>query len=238
MSWPAEWPLGLAHLAANLDRDLQRAARSAGGPAALWRCSAATLMGHLGLEARRAGEVQSARAAFDPGRTRRLLTDAGIHHLGRPEPRFPWRLAATFDPPFGLFLRGRVTAALACLNRGPVVALVGSRRATPPGRATARALAAALAERGAVVVSGLAQGIDAAAHEGALAAGGTTVSVLGCGVDVSYPRVNRLLAARIAAAGLLASEYWPGTRPAPWHFPARERLMRATMRLAGETRTP
>jgi len=232
---PAEWPLGLAHLAAQLDRDLQRAARSAGGPAALWRCSHAALVGHLGLDSARGREARAARAGFDPPAVRRLLAEAGIGHVGRPEPGFLAPLAAIYDPPFGLFLRGRAAPALARLGAGPVVALVGSRRATAPGRAMARALAAGLAERGAVVVSGLAQGIDAAAHEGALAADGTTVAVLGCGVDVSYPRANRLLAARIVADGLLVSEYWPGTRPAPWRFPARERLMRASMRLAGKT---
>ena len=104
---------------------------------------------------------------------------------------------------------------------------MGSRRATAAGRAPSRArLAAALAERGAVVVSGLAHGIDAAAHEGALAAGGVTVAVLGCGVDVPYPRRNRDLArADRRRSGMLISEYWPGTAPAPWRFPARNRIV-------------
>ena len=75
------------------------------------------------------------------------------------------------------------------------------------------------------MVSGLAHGIDAAAHEGALAAGGTTVAVLGSGVDVPYPRRNRELATRIVRGGMLASEYWPGTPPAPWRFPARNRIV-------------
>ncbi len=106
-----------------------------------------------------------------------------------------------------------------------MVAIVGSRRATPQGLALARDLAAALVERGAVIVSGLAHGIDAAAHEGALRAGGTTVAVLGCGVDVPYPRRNRDLARRIRERGALVSEYWPGTPPAPWRFPARNRIV-------------
>ncbi len=76
-----------------------------------------------------------------------------------------------------------------------------------------------------MVVSGLAHGIDAAAHEGALRAGGTTVAVLGCGVDVPYPRRNRDLAARILERGALVSEFWPGTPPAPWRFPARNRIV-------------
>lgn len=75
------------------------------------------------------------------------------------------------------------------------------------------------------MVSGLAHGIDAASHEGALDAGGPTVAVLGCGIDVAYPRRNRALAARIRESGLLLSEYWPGTPPAPWRFPARNRIV-------------
>ena len=75
------------------------------------------------------------------------------------------------------------------------------------------------------MVSGLALGIDGAAHEGALAGGGVTLAVLGSGVDVVHPRRHRDLARRIAAAGLLVSEYWPGTPPAPWRFPARNRLI-------------
>ena len=93
------------------------------------------------------------------------------------------------------------------------MAIVGSRRATAAGRALARDVAGGLAERGAVVVSGLAHGIDAAAHEGALAAGGATVAVLGCGVDVPYPRRNRVLAARIADTGMLCRSTGPARRP-------------------------
>src|SRR6185437_8793823 len=85
-----------------------------------------------------------------------------------------------------------------------------------------------VADSGGVVVSGLALGIDAAAHRGALAAGGVTVAVLGCGVDVVYPRSNRAVFEQIREAGLLVSEYPPGTRPATWRFPARERRARST----------
>ena len=91
----------------------------------------------------------------------------------------------------------------------------------------ARRLAAGVAESGGLVVSGLALGVDAAAHDGALSAGGVTVAVLGCGVDVAYPRTNRRLYGRIRESGLLLSEYPPGTPPAPWRFPARNRLIAA-----------
>ncbi|MGI9538572.1 MAG: DNA-processing protein DprA, partial [Miltoncostaeaceae bacterium] len=156
---------------------------------------------------------------------RRQLRDRGVVFVGRNEPEFPARLASLYDPPFGIFVRGDRDRVLMGLARGPVVAIVGSRRATPVGRATAHAISGELAERGALVVSGLAVGVDAAAHSGALAGGGATVAFAGCGVDVPYPRRNRTLAERIALDGAVISEYWPGTRPAPWRFPARNRLV-------------
>ena len=105
---------------------------------------------------------------------------------------------------------------------GPRIAIVGSRRPTPYGEAVAEQLAADLAAAGAVVVSGLAAGIDAAAHQGALAAEGCTVAVLGTGVDVIYPRANEGLAERIlAAGGALVSSFARGTPPRRPHFPLR-----------------
>jgi DNA processing protein len=221
----AAWSLGLAWLASELGRDLQRASRAAGGPAALWTASRAGFLAALRAGDDQASRALAARAAFDRRAAEGWLAEAGITHVGLSEPDYPARLAEIYDPPFGLFLRGDVPGALARLSDGPAVAIVGSRRATVAGRALARSLAGELAARGAVVVSGLAHGIDAAAHEGALAAGGTTVAVLGAGVDVPYPRRNRELAARIRERGLLASEYWPGTPPAPWRFPARNRIV-------------
>lgn len=107
----------------------------------------------------------------------------------------------------------------------PQVAIVGSRHASPAGLALARAFAADLAAAGFTITSGLALGIDAMAHEGALAAGGATVAVLGCGIDVAYPRRHRALADRIAAAGCVVSEYLPGAPPLPGRFPARNRII-------------
>jgi DNA processing protein len=111
---------------------------------------------------------------------------------------------------------------------GPRVAIVGSRRPTPYGEAVAERLAADLAAAGAVIVSGLARGIDAAAHRGALEAGGVTVAVLGTGVDVVYPAENATLAARLlAAGGALVSEFGDGTPPRRGHFPKRNWTMAA-----------
>jgi DNA processing protein len=222
---PPDWPLGLARWADLLGRDLQRAARASGGPAALWSADREALACVLRVDAGRAEELIGLRARLDAAGEVARLGAAGILHVGCPEPGFPARLAEIYDPPFGLFLRGDPDA-LARIAEVPTVAVVGSRKATTAGLAFARALAHDLAERGAVVVSGLAAGIDAAAHEGALDAGGVTIAVLGTGVDVVYPRRNRGLAERILArGGLLASEYWPGTPPAPWRFPARNRIV-------------
>ena len=141
--------------------------------------------------------------------------------VSRRDARYPPLLLELHDPPRRLFLRGEREELLA----GPAVAVVGARSCTAYGAHVARSLARAAAGAGAVVVSGLARGIDAEAHRGALEAGGATVAVLGCGIDRDYPRAHAELARRIAEAGLIVSEYPPGTEPAPWRFPARNRII-------------
>ncbi|HMN99817.1 MAG TPA: DNA-processing protein DprA [Miltoncostaeaceae bacterium] len=226
MSAAPEWPVGLARLAQALGRDLQRASRAVGGPEALWGAGRARLGGALRLSGAELEEALRLRAAIDVPADVARLADAGVTVVGLPDVRYPEGLRQLPDPPFCLFLRGGgADAGLARLAEGPAVGVVGSRRATAAGTALAHRLGADLARRGAAVVSGLAHGIDAAAHEGALAAGGCTVAVLGCGVDVPYPRRNRDLARRVAASGALVSEFWPGTPPAPWRFPARNRIV-------------
>ena len=107
----------------------------------------------------------------------------------------------------------------------PAVTIVGTRSCSPYGAQVARRLGRELAAAGAVVISGLARGVDAEAHRGALEGEGATVAVLGCGIDRDYPRTHSALAQRIATSGLLVSEYEPGTEPAPWRFPARNRII-------------
>jgi DNA processing protein len=133
---------------------------------------------------------------------------------------WPPQLLQTADPPLLLYVQGAV-AALA----QPSIAVVGSRHASAQGLDNARAFAAALGEQGYVVVSGLAQGIDAAAHEGALAAVAGTVAVVGTGLDRVYPPAHRDLAHRIAAHGALVSEFAPGTPPLAENFPQRNRII-------------
>src|SRR6185312_7186691 len=151
----------------------------------------------------------------------RLEAD-GFRFLPRSSPRFPPLLRAIHDPPAGLFLRGGAAPEL--LAR-PAVAIVGARAASGYGASVARNLGRELAAAGLVVVSGLARGIDAEAHRGALETPGTTVAVLGCGIDRDYPAAHAELARRVADAGLIVSEYAPGVEPAPWRFPARNRIV-------------
>jgi DNA processing protein len=134
--------------------------------------------------------------------------------------RYPALLAAIVDPPPVLWVRGSVDALSA-----PAVAIIGSRAATPYAREVASRLAGELAERGVVVVSGLARGADGAAHRGCLDANGTTVAVLGSGPDTIYPAEHRELAVSICQSGALMSELGPGAPPLPEHFPLRNRLI-------------
>ncbi len=216
------WQLGLARLADLLERDLQRPARIAGGGARLWSASAAALERLLRVDTPLLAQALALRRGFDADAERAALMTRGIGHVGIGEPGYPVRLAELPDPPFGLFMIGLTDAPGV---DQPVVAVVGSRRPTTMGMRFAHDLAKGLAARGALVVSGLALGIDAEAHAGALAAGGPTLAVLGAGVDVSSPRTNDRLRAEILAEGGILSEYWPGTEPAPWRFPARNRIV-------------
>lgn len=142
--------------------------------------------------------------------------------LMRGAPHWPDRLNALSDAPASLFVRGdeRLLGARA-------VALVGTRECSGEGWDWTHRAAGRLAEEGWAVVSGLARGIDAAAHLGTLEAGGETVAVLGCGTDVAYPEENAALHERIAAEGVMISEWPPGTQPRPWNFPRRNRLIAA-----------
>ena len=161
-------------------------------------------------------------SSFDAAAYLRELGRAGIGWVARRDPAFPRRLSAIHDPPPGLFVRG--SAPLELLE-APSIALVGARACSDYGGHVARSFAEAIAAAGVVVVSGLARGVDGWAHRGALDAGGLTVAVLGCGIDRDYPRSHALLAARICKGGLIVSEYPPGVAPAPWRFPARNRIV-------------
>ncbi|MBI3895614.1 MAG: DNA-protecting protein DprA [Acidobacteria bacterium] len=144
----------------------------------------------------------------------------GIRFLTIREADYPPRLREIFDPPLVLYVRGEMA-----LLRAHAVAIVGTRRATPYGRAMAERLAGDLASRGLAIVSGLARGVDSAAHRATLDAGGKTVAVLGSGADVIYPSENKKLFERILEQGAIVSEFPLGSFPAPQNFPIRNRII-------------
>ena len=154
----------------------------------------------------------------------RVLADCqrlNLRLLTIQDAEYPGRLKNIYDPPCLLYVKGRLPA----FDEEVAVAVVGTRDATPYGISSAEKLGYGLTKGGAVVVSGLAKGIDAAATRGALRAGGVTVGVVGNGLDVHYPYESRYLYEDVAAAGVLLSEYAPGTEPAKNHFPARNRIL-------------
>jgi DNA processing protein len=178
------------------------------------------------------GEVAgpaAARERHDPGvreRVEQALENAraiGAEVVSWSDDAYPSRLFPLADPPPVLFLRGRREL----LEAAPMVTIVGARRATARGRDVAERLGAALARAGVTVASGLALGVDGAAHLGALRATGNTLAVLGTGPDVAYPASHRALFGRILDHGLLVSEFLPGTSAAPHHFPRRNRILAA-----------
>lgn len=151
---------------------------------------------------------------------KRYAEGSALRLVGFPDTDYSVVLREIHSPPSLLWLKGTLTD----LNQ-PCIAIVGTRRASAYGRRTAHRLAFELASEGVVVVSGLAYGIDAAAHEGALDAGGQTIAVLGSGIEEIYPRTHKDLAARITGSGCLVSELHPRARPKPEHFPIRNRII-------------
>lgn len=160
----------------------------------------------------------------DLARAEAILADCdrlGVRILTCGDADYPDRLKNIFDPPAVLYVKGRLPA----FDEELAISVVGSRKPSEYGRRMAARLGLELAQGGALVISGIAQGLDTEALKGALKGGGAVVSVLGCGVDVHYPWQNRHLYDDVAAAGALMSEYPPGTEPEGWHFPVRNRIL-------------
>jgi DNA processing protein len=175
-------------------------------------------------------QLTETRWPQQPHRRDEVLNDArsalaqaaakGLTSIVWSEPGYPPPLAAIIDPPPAIWTRGSLAAF-----EPPAVAIVGSRAASPYALEVASRLAADVAARGFSVVSGLARGVDSAAHRGALSVGGVTIAVLGCAADVIYPAEHDSLAQEIQADGLVMSELVPGTPPLPHFFPQRNRLI-------------
>ena len=193
--------------------------RLAGSLPALFRAPAAELAG-MGLSPAVARALQEPDwAAVDQAcEWQAAAADRTIIHLA--DSRYPYYLRQIPDPPLVLFVQGQPDT----LARRQI-GIVGSRNPTPDGAGIAADFAGRLAGTGLVITSGMALGIDAAAHAGAMRAGGRTLAVAGCGPDRVYPRAHRRLAAEIRANGALVSEFFPGTPPLAVHFPRRNRII-------------
>jgi len=200
--------------------------RHFGSARAVWNSSAAELMSVPNTRWKLAGDLP-AGPAFAAARHHLEACNAlGARIIHFDQDDYPPGLLHLYDPPPLLFVRGNLPSFDL-----PWVAVVGTRRASGYGREVAASLGAGLAGAGAVVISGMARGIDTCAHRGALEAGGWTVAVLGTGVDVGYPRENSGLLAEIAAQGAVISEFPPGSGPDGWHFPSRNRIVAALCRV-------
>lgn len=211
-----DW-VALAAVAAGGTRRWLDAARTLGSPRALLEADNGDLKA-LGFRKPARERLRDAPALRDAEVVVRRFMDGGGHVLTLDSPAYPELLREIRDPPLVLYVRGRVRADMAC------VALVGARRATRYGLRAAGELAAALSARGLCVVSGLARGIDTAAHQGALEQG-RTLAVLAGGHDRPYPKGSGRLMDKISVAGAVLSEHPPGVEPRPFHFPVRNRIV-------------
>lgn len=197
-----------------------RLLREFGSPDAVFSASL-TAIEALRVPAAVAQAVHSRQPLSDAARELAKAQAAGCRLLTWDEPHYPACLREICDPPPLLYLLGNIEL----LNKH-LISIVGARRPTPYGNQMAERLGKDLADRGLVVVSGLARGIDASAHRGALkSAAGATIGVLGCGIDVVYPKENKKIFEEIMERGVLISEFPMGTFPAPQNFPIRNRVI-------------
>jgi DNA processing protein len=192
-----------------------------GSPEAIFAADHDLLAAHLSpAQVRAIRQPASADTLRLVDATLRWRDQPGHTVLALGQPGYPDLLAAIPDPPLLLYIKGCPD-----LLAGPALAIVGSRNASSQGKANALAFAEALSRAGLAIVSGLALGVDAAAHEGALKGAGSTVAVIGTGPDLVYPARNRALCERIAADGCIVSAYPVGTPPLPGNFPKRNRII-------------
>ncbi|MFH1679186.1 MAG: DNA-processing protein DprA [Candidatus Eisenbacteria bacterium] len=207
------------HLAPGIgDRRKRALVEEFGGPSEVLRLSRGEVAGATGCSGAAARRFVEERA--DTGAVRGALERARAGILAWDDPDYPLLLKETYDPPLALFVRGDRTL----LSR-PMVGIVGARRADPGAASWTGRIASTLARSGFVVASGLARGIDEAAHRGALRAGGLTAAVLGTGPDVVYPPGSGKLALSIAESGVIVTELPPGEGPLAGHFPRRNRIL-------------
>ena len=190
-----------------------------GGPEKLFYASREDLI--LAGATEKEAETLSDRSLARAVETMESCSARGIRMLTLADAEYPDRLKNIYDPPPVLYVRGMLPP----VDEEAAVAVAGTRKCTPYGSRMAERMGFDMAREGCLLVSGLARGIDTAAVRGALKAGGRVIGVTGCGPDVVYPSENRELFEDVAGAGAIVSEYPPGTEPAPWHFPARNRIL-------------
>lgn len=186
----------------------------------VWKAKASSLYCLKGIPTAVIDDLLKLRQKCDLEKYLTALEKDGIAVCTIADDEYPGRLKNIHTAPVALYFRG----TLPDFNK-PTIAIVGARRATPYGLKTAGEIAAQLARAGVNVISGMARGIDSAAHKGCIAAEGSTVAVLGTGVDVVYPRENKRLMEQIIEKGAVISEYPPGTRAEKGHFPSRNRIV-------------
>ncbi len=198
---------------------IARAWRSLGSAEAIFKVPATTLAS-LGMRAAAVKAVSVFSGWAQVEALRRRVSDIGGEIIALDNPRYPESLSLIADPPPVLYLKG-----LSEHLQLPAIAVVGARRASELGRRFAFSLSERLAVQGLAVISGLALGVDGAAHEGCLRGGGSTIAVLGTGLDVVYPAAHRYLSEKIVENGALLTEFPPGAGPDKHHFPRRNRLV-------------
>jgi DNA processing protein len=191
-----------------------------GSPAAVFRAGPRELLKIDGIREETAGRISQRRCSGDPAKVLEALTRQGARIVTYTDPNYPPALREIHDPPLLLYVQGGDIP-----SRALFVAVVGSRSPTPYGLKAAEGIAQGLARRGLGVASGLARGIDSAAHWGCIEGRGFALAVLGTGIDVLYPESNKKLHRRVLEQGAVVTEFPPGTPPEPWNFPARNRII-------------
>ncbi|MEW6665482.1 MAG: DNA-processing protein DprA [Thermodesulfobacteriota bacterium] len=191
-----------------------------GSPGAVFRASPKELLEVEGIREDTAERIAGRQCSADPAGIMEAVTAEGARIVPYTDPNYPPALREIHDPPVLLYLKGRDIP-----SRVIFVGVVGSRNPTPYGLRTAERIGQGLARRGLGVASGLARGIDSAAHWGCLEGRGFALAVLGTGIDILYPESNQKLYLRVLERGAVVTEFPPGTPPEPWNFPARNRII-------------
>lgn len=215
-----DYLIWLNHIRGVGNKTLDKLIRYFGNAENVFKASSEKIYQFKGINHDLAHNIVQNRNSLDIQELMKNIKKQNIDIICKEDDEYPENLKNIYDPPFILYKRGHI------IERDKnAIAIVGSRKATGYGKWVAYKLASELAQRGITIISGMAYGIDTAAHQGALDVGGRTFAVLGCGLDICYPKPNYNLMLKIAQKGALLSEYSLGTKPLPGNFPARNRII-------------